>query len=228
MNADLEQLRAKDQYIRWGTQTVGIAIMVKVCDKDPLALHRDAARGMGRKAHSISLALWDNAANTAKQPGNFNSVIGTFTASIFTWAEDHIGEMSSFQRDFQTLVSLKTIVKEAIQKCSVSHDNTSEETLRSLGQILNGYLESHDSRYPDNLFKLDEWPRDPRFQVDFTWVSQHITYLGSRVSRKSDPSDMIIAYDHSMLTQQRDTYVLFNDGHVEYISQQRAAELGLY
>jgi len=87
------------------------------------------------------------------------------------------------------------------------------------------YLGNHDDRYPASLDLLGQ--EHLGFHLDVTWASEHVEYLAAGKPCKSNPPDMIIAFDKTRLAENNDTYVLFNDAHVEHVSSDKAIELGL-
>jgi hypothetical protein len=228
MNEERYPKNVLDQILHWGTQTVGIAKNVKDYDETGLTItpSGDEVRFLADKLQATSQAVWDATVHECGKATSFHELLNHYSVRILALAADHISE-TTLRVAPDALASLKSTVDEAIQKCATPVDNKSEGILCLLGKNLVGYLENHDDQYPNALGQMEEIRRDRCFTVDYAWVSQHIKYTGAGKSCKTNPPDMIIAYDLMMLTERNGTYVLYNDAHVEYISNQRAIALGL-
>lgn len=111
------------------------------------------------------------------------------------------------------------------QKFDASSSNESYTNLCNLGKMLVPYLDNHGDRYPESIDLLDQEYHG--FRLDIDWTKKHVKYLGGGKPCKSNPPDMIIAFDETRLAENLDTYVLFNDAHVERVSRDKAIELGL-
>ena len=119
----------------------------------------------------------------------------------------------------------KTEARMDTQSFDSSTGNESYTNLCSLGKMLVPYLSNHNDRYPESIDLLGEEYHG--YHLDIAWAKEHVQYLGGGKPCKSNRPDMIIAFDKTRLTQNQDTYVLFNDAHVEKISRDKAIELGL-
>ncbi len=228
MGKDRYPKNVLEQVLRWGAQTIGFAMVVKEYDDNELIVvpSCDDAKIRSDKIEAESQALWDATANELGEAASADAVIVHYSARILALAADHISE-TTLRVDASTLASLKSIVDEAVQKSSTPLDTKPEKILGLLGQNLIRYLAGHDDQYPDTLGQMEEIRKDQRFAIDYAWVSQHIKYLGAGKACKTNRPNMIIAYDLSMLAERNGTFVLFNDAHVEHISNQRAIKMGL-
>ena len=123
--------------------------------------------------------------------------------------------------------------KGSIRKCyRLRHDpifapknNETHKNLCDLGKMLVPYLRNHDDRYPESIDLLDQEYHG--CHLDVVWTRKHVKYLGAGKRCKSNPPDMIIAFDETRLAENQDSYALFNDAHVEPVSRDKAVELGL-
>lgn len=230
MNANRCQKKWMEQVVSWGAQTLAWAMSVREYSEGTLKIKSpDTGRALHRKYHTISQTIWDVTTSGCRQDDISDEAIAKYTASVFAWVEDQIGEVSCFQSASKAFASLKPTIYEAIQKLSSTpYDNEPEEMLRMLAKNLICYLANHNDRYPEDLAQLDKLPKDQRYTIDYDWLCQRIAYLGAGKHCKSNPPDMVIAYDRSMLAGNKGTCVLFNDAHVEHVSYTKAKELGLH
>lgn len=118
------------------------------------------------------------------------------------------------------------VISETFNMTFSPYDNEIHKVLCELGKILVLYLDDHGDQYPEDFSSLVRICQG--YDIDVALAKQHIEYLGKGKACKSNPLDMVIAFDKTMLIENQETYVLFNDAHVEHVSDQRAKALNLY
>ena len=122
----------------------------------------------------------------------------------------------------------------------------SAANLRSIGQAIQMYAADNQGEYPDSLRTIlatedvtsgifvsplsNDSPADgPTTQaiLDQLMTPGHCSYvyLGRGLTTKTVTSDMIIAYERPGNYRSGGTYVLFGDGHVEYVLGAQAATI---
>ncbi len=106
-------------------------------------------------------------------------------------------------------------------------ESESERNLCELGKMLVLYLADHEDRYPDSLEQYEKECDRQVHRLDFAWIHKHIQYLGNGRPCKSRRPDVPVAYDRTMLTAKRETYVLFNAAYVRHVSRDVCVALGL-
>jgi hypothetical protein len=91
------------------------------------------------------------------------------------------------------------------------------EKLKELGLILAMYASDHEEKYPDNLEEVKTYLSN---EEDFQWIIENVDYRGRYKTKNADPNT-VIAYDKTLLAYEQPTNVLFNDSHIESISQKK-------
>jgi len=97
----------------------------------------------------------------------------------------------------------------------------SAEMLMYFGRAMLVYANDHDGRYPN----LPDQLREYLHTEQFTWARQNIEYFGGGRTVSDDP-DVVLAY-RKLIPGAKGTNVLFNDGHVEFISGARMSDLNI-
>jgi hypothetical protein len=129
------------------------------------------------------------------------------------------------ERTAKAAVHRQRVISEIFKMTFSPYDNEIHKVLCDLGKILMLYLNEHRDHYPEDWSSLEAICHG--YDVDFSLAKQRLRYLGKDKACRSNPPDMVIAFDETMLDENQETYVLFNDAHVEHISSQKAKELGL-
>lgn len=94
--------------------------------------------------------------------------------------------------------------------------------LKQMGTAILLYAGDNNEKCPE---KLDDIK--PYRGIDFDWIIANVCYIGSKLTMAAPP-DTPVAFDNSMLAKGNGTVVLFNDGHVEFVSPVKLEKLGIH
>lgn len=98
----------------------------------------------------------------------------------------------------------------------------SAKKLRKLRQMLDKHAAGNNEKYPIILDELK--PYDDESLLP--WLHENIEYLGKGKAR-SDPPDIAIAYDKTLLEKSIGTNILFNDGHDEFVRPDKLEKMSI-
>jgi prepilin-type processing-associated H-X9-DG protein len=105
----------------------------------------------------------------------------------------------------------------------IERHSESYKKISELGRAMVLYGDDYQGHLPDNLQELvPYWS----YKKDIDWLNQNVKYLGKGKTEKEKP-DTIIAYDKSLLAVDKGTFILFLDGHVEFVEAEKLKELGI-
>jgi len=99
----------------------------------------------------------------------------------------------------------------------------SAKWLCDLGKYVLIYSNDHEDRLPQSLAELREFAES---EENYQWMVRDVEYLGVGLTCADSPSK-VVAYDRTLLGTGKGTNVLFLDSHIELVTPDRFAELGL-
>ncbi len=96
------------------------------------------------------------------------------------------------------------------------------EKLKSLGRAIFMYANDYDDKFPDTLQDLHDFVNS----VELKWLVKNVEYLG-KGKTTSDPPNIVVTYDKTVLKKGEGTLVLYADGHVAYENPDTLIEIGI-
>jgi prepilin-type processing-associated H-X9-DG protein len=98
----------------------------------------------------------------------------------------------------------------------------SQERLRSLGKALLMYANDYEDKLPDTLDGVQTFVSE----ADLKWLKDNVEYLG-KGKTVSEPPDVVVAYDRTVLRKGEGTLVLYLDSHVAFEGPHKLERLGI-
>lgn len=123
--------------------------------------------------------------------------------------------------EFVTPERCKELMPSAASAASPEARAESAMRLKDLGKAVLFHAVDHDGKLPDQLADVH-----PQFGVGFSWLHNHVEYLGRGITTQDNP-ERPIAYDKTLIQGGAGTNVLYLDTHVAFESPARLEELGI-
>jgi prepilin-type processing-associated H-X9-DG protein len=111
---------------------------------------------------------------------------------------------------------------------NVAQRTLSADNLKQLGLGLILYAMDHEKKYPDEVMAVMPYLKAPHAEQLEAFLSDDAEYLAAgKKCPEGDASGVPLAYDLTLLRSAAGTNVLFADGHVEFLSQDRLKGYGI-
>ena len=147
----------------------------------------------------------------------------------FTWQYNETGIQVFTVTDAQTINNLKklnSVIKlqlpTYVKINELAQRHKSVKKLQRLADMLAKYAASNDEKYPISFDELKQYDDE----ILLPWLHENIEYLGKGKIR-SDPPDIVIAYDRILFEKGKGTNILFNDNLVNFVRPNELEKLGI-
>ncbi len=116
-------------------------------------------------------------------------------------------------------ITEQSIAPAETPEVSPGHRIESQMRLNDLGKAVLFYAVEHDGKLPEALIDIR-----PQFGVGFSWLYDHVEYLGRGMTTQDNP-ERPIAYDQTLFLEGNGTNVLYLNSQVPFESPARLEEL---